>query len=150
VIATNDLRSTTKSEDILRYYMKGQQGVERGFRFLKDPQYFVDAFFLKNPSRIAALLCVMTIALLLFSLAQRKLRQNLAAAELEVEDQKGKKTRKPTMRWVNQHFEGVDVSRVQTRGETSHHFHRIADFEKTVLKALGPSYERRYSPSFIG
>ncbi len=151
VIATNDLRPGTSSEDILRYYMKGQQGVERAFRFLKDPLYFADAFFLKNPARIAALLCVMTIALLLFSLAQRKIRLELLAKGLSVETQKkNKKTQKPTMRWVSQHFEGVDVSRVRLGGKVSHHFHRIGEFEKTVLTALGESYVTRYSEVFIG
>jgi transposase len=145
VIATNDLREPIRSENVLRYYMKQQQGVERAFRFLKDPEYFADAFFLKKPERIAALLCVMTIALLLFSLSQRRLRLELAAKKLAVEDQKGRPTTKPTMRWVSQHFEGVDVTRIQSGNETEFRFHRVETFEQEVLRALGPAYEDRYT-----
>jgi transposase len=150
VIATNDLREPIRSENVLRYYLKQQQGVERGFRFLKDPHYFADAFFLKNPARISALLCIMTMALLLFSLAQRRLRLELVEKRLEVADQRKKKTQKPTMRWVSQHFEGVDVTRVRSNGEVLHRFHRLGDFESTVLRALGSDYEKRYSETAIG
>jgi hypothetical protein len=56
----------------------------------------------------------------------------------------------PTMRWVSQHFEGVDVTRIRNADETMHRFHRLGDFEATVLKALGPDYEERYTKYFIG
>ena len=75
VLGTNDLNAN--SARIVEIYRKDQQGVERSFLFLKDPQYFADAFFLKNPNRVIALVTVMTIALLLYSLLQRRLRLNL-------------------------------------------------------------------------
>ncbi len=102
VIGNNDTEAP--ADEILRHYLKDQQGVERSFRFLKDPEYFADAFFLKSPSRIAALLCVMTLALLLFALVQRRIRLSLEASGKTVPDQKRKQTRKPTLRWVNQEF----------------------------------------------
>ncbi|MBM3151235.1 MAG: hypothetical protein FJZ96_03370 [Chloroflexi bacterium] len=51
--------------------------MERGFRFLKDPVLFAHSLFLKNPARIMALIMVMTVALLVFSLAERQLRLRL-------------------------------------------------------------------------
>jgi transposase len=53
---------------------KGQSAVEGGFRFLKAPGFFVSALFVKKPSRIQALLMVMTLALLVYSVAQRRRR----------------------------------------------------------------------------
>ena len=147
VIGTNDLEAPAK--EILRIYLKDQQGVERSFRFLKDPEYFSDAFFLKSPSRIAALLCVMTIALLLFSLVQRRIRLNLEATEKTVLDQKRRKTRKPTLRWVNQEFEGVDVTRITTSSRVRYVFHRLEEFEITILEVLGAGYRKRYSEAYI-
>lgn len=58
IIGTSDFDMPV--HEIIKIYRKDQQGVERSFRFLKDPSYFADAFFLKNPKRIEALLCVMT------------------------------------------------------------------------------------------
>ena len=41
---------------------KGQSHVDRGFRFLKDPLFFVSSLFLTKPNRIEGLLMVMTLA----------------------------------------------------------------------------------------
>jgi transposase len=147
VIGTND--TVAPADEILRHYLKDQQGVERSFRFLKDPEYFADAFFLKSPSRIAALMCVMTLALLLFALVQRRIRLSLEASGKTVPDQKRKQTRKPTLRWINQEFEGVDVTRVKTSSRVRYVFHRLAEFETTILDALGDRYRRRYSEAYI-
>lgn len=147
VIGTSDLNAPI--DEILETYIKDQQGVERSFRFLKDPEYFADAFFLKSPSRIAALLCVMTLALLLFALAQRRIRIALEKSDKTVPNQKRRQTKKPTLRWVNQEFEGVDVTRVKSISSVRYVFHRLSDFERTILEVLGERYVCRYSPAFI-
>jgi transposase len=54
---------------------KGQARAEGGFRFLKDPLFFVSSLCVKKPSRIQGLLMVRTLALLVYSVAQRRLRQ---------------------------------------------------------------------------
>jgi hypothetical protein len=54
---------------------KGQARAEGGCRFLKDPLFFVSSLFVNKPSRIQGLLMVMTLALLVSSVAQRRLRQ---------------------------------------------------------------------------
>ncbi|MGC9024099.1 MAG: hypothetical protein ACP5NB_04585 [Chloroflexia bacterium] len=57
---------------------KGQGvGPERGFRFLKDPWFFADSLFLKSPKRIVALVMVMGLALLVYALAEHRLRTAL-------------------------------------------------------------------------
>ena len=55
---------------------KGQAQAEGGFRFLKDPLFFVSSLFVKKPSRIQGLLMVMTLALLVYAVAQRRLRRD--------------------------------------------------------------------------
>jgi len=54
---------------------KGQAKAEGGFRFLKAPLFFVSSLFVKKPCRIQGLLRVMTLALLVYAVAQRRLRQ---------------------------------------------------------------------------
>jgi transposase len=46
-----------------------------GFRLLKDPVCFVSALFVKKPSRLQGLLVVMTLALRVYAVAQRRLRR---------------------------------------------------------------------------
>jgi transposase len=54
---------------------RGQGAVERGFRFLKSPVLFVSSLYVKKPSRIEGLLMVMTLALLIYSVAQRRMEK---------------------------------------------------------------------------
>ena len=77
VIGSNIPHAHLSDQDIIQAY-KGQKAVETGFRFLKDPLFFVSSLFLKKPSRIQALLMVMTLALLVYSIAQRRMRAALA------------------------------------------------------------------------
>lgn len=61
--------------DILKEY-KEQTAVEVRFRFLKDP-VFVDGIYVKNPDRVMALGCVFLMALLIYSLLERRVRKQL-------------------------------------------------------------------------
>jgi transposase len=48
--------------DFLSKVIRSQR-VERGFRFLKSPEFLSDALFLKKPERIEAMLMIMTLCL---------------------------------------------------------------------------------------
>ena len=51
VIGTNIPACHVSDTEVIRAY-KAQSGVEGGFRFLKDPLFFVSSLFVKKPSRI--------------------------------------------------------------------------------------------------
>ena len=109
ILATNVLDTAVLSaSDALREY-KAQQGVERGFRFLKDPLFFASSVFLKSPKRIAALGLVMALCLLVYNLGQRQLRHALAHHNETIPNQLGKPTSSPTLRWVFQCFMAVHL-----------------------------------------
>lgn len=107
VLATNQLDEDSWSDEQLLVHYKQQQGVERGFRFLKDPLFFASSVFLKTPERIMALSFIMVLCLLVYSLGQRKLRLALAEQEETVPNQLGKPTSRPTLRWIFQIMKGV-------------------------------------------
>jgi transposase len=71
-LATNISVDELDDAGVFQTY-KNQSHVERGFRFLKDPLFFVSSLFLKKPSRIQALLMVMTLSLLVYTIAQRRM-----------------------------------------------------------------------------
>jgi len=48
IIATNDIRKELTMDELLTLY-KSQQNVERGFRFLKNPEFLTSSFYLKKP-----------------------------------------------------------------------------------------------------
>jgi transposase len=75
---------------------KGQAQVEGSFRFLNDPLCFVASLFVKKPNRTEGLLMVMTLALLVYSVAQRRLRKPLAKPHETVPNQIHQPTTSPT------------------------------------------------------
>lgn len=109
ILATNVLDSEHLSPDKALAEYKAQQGVERGFRFLKDPLFFASSVFLKSPKRIAALGMIMSLCLLVYNLGQRQLRQALASQGKTIPNQLGKPTATPTLRWIFQCFMAVHL-----------------------------------------
>ena len=114
ILATPVLENKPKlsADEILRHY-KDQQYPERGFRFCKDPMFFADSVFLKNPRRIEVLSFIMGLCLLVYSLGQRYLRQALDQAETTLPNQLGKPTSRPTLRWIFQCFQVVHLLVIQ-------------------------------------
>ena len=116
---------------------KSQSRVEGGFRLLKDPLFFVSSLFVKKPCRIQGLLMVMTLALLVYSVTQRRLRQELAAHNETVPNQIHQPTTAPTLRWVFQLLEGVHRVRVTAQGRVHDLIEGLNDVQIKVLRLLG-------------
>jgi transposase len=110
VIGTNIDVSQVSDPEVIRAY-KAQAQAEGGFRFLKDPLFFVSSLFVKKPCRIQGLLMVMTVALLVYSVTQRRLRHQLARQNETLPNQINQPTERPTLRWVFQLLEG-NISKV--------------------------------------
>ena len=55
---------------------KAQQNVEKGFRFLKRPDFLTSAIYLKKPERIEALLMVMTSCLMVYASLEHHIRKH--------------------------------------------------------------------------
>lgn len=137
VLATNELDYEKLSNlEILSYY-KEQHKVENGFRFLKDPLCLASAVYLKKPERIIALAMIMCLCLLIYSLAERKLRVALDLANETVPNQVGKGTQKPTMRWIFQMFEGVIIAFIPTKDGIKQQMINLSEKLKKILRLLG-------------
>lgn len=108
IIATNSLEEDLSAEMIFESYGK-LQDVERGFGFLKDPWFMVNSFFVKNRSRIQALMMVMTLCLFVYNLTQYRLRKALRDENTTVPNQKGKEFQRPTLKWIFQILEGIAI-----------------------------------------
>jgi transposase len=109
ILATNELDDTLLPPQELLAGYKGQAQAERGFRFLKDPQFLASSLYLKKPERIMALLMVMTVCLLVYAALEYRIRTALKTHGATFPDQKGKPTQTPTARWVFHYFVGIHV-----------------------------------------
>jgi transposase len=110
ILATNEFDETKLSDkQFLAHYTPGQQKVESGFRFLKDPMFRANTLFLKSPKRIEALMAIMTLCLLVYSALEYRIRQSLIQNKATFPNQTSGSTDKPTARWVFQFFTGIHV-----------------------------------------
>jgi transposase len=109
IIATNILDSKELSDDSMLSEYKAQQSCERGFGFLKDPLFFADSIFLKSPERIESLGMIMGLCLLVYTLAQRQIRNALKESKSTIKNQLGKATNRPTLRWIFQCFQCIHL-----------------------------------------
>jgi transposase len=142
IIASNDVN--LDSNEALKEY-KGQQSVERGFRFLKDPLFFASSIFLKKPERIVSLGMIMVLSLLVFSVAQFKLRKALEEQKESIPNQLGKPTMKPTMRRVFQMFDGISLLIVlENEVEKIVGVLNLTEIQKKILSLMGGDYEKMY------
>ena len=145
IVATNELDSEKLGdEEALKSY-KEQQHAERGFRFLKDPLFFAHSLFLKKESRIVAMVMIMGLALMVYAIAERKLREALEKVDETIPDQKGKPTKKPTIRRVFQVFEGITVL---YKGSEMVKVLNMKPIHYKVLSLLGHEYERMYCTGY--
>jgi transposase len=146
IIATNELDSEQMPPAAMLAVYKAQGvSVERGFRFLKDPMFFADSLFLKKPERIMALIMVMGLALLVYALGERYLRQALAAEKETIPNQVGKPTRRPTLRRVFQMFEGIDLLLMVADGQIiDRRVLNLTPVRLKIIALLGPAVKMCY------
>ncbi|MBE9077604.1 IS1634 family transposase [Romeria aff. gracilis LEGE 07310] len=143
ILATNQLDKTLWPAPKCLSEYKGQQSVERGFRFLKDPLFFASSVFVKKPQRVEALALIMALTLMVYTLAERKLRQALAAQHQTVHDQRKQPTAKPTFRWIMQKFQGIHWVTLDGQRLISN----LNDERRLIIHLLGPPVERYYHAS---
>jgi len=149
ILATNELKPKALStQGMLSHYKEQGISVERGFRFLKDPVFFTHSLFLKNPAHIMALIMVMGVALLVFSLAERQLRLRLRDEDISIRSQTGQPTQSPTMRWVFQMFEVIDMLLILRDDQVvSRQLLNLRPDHLKIINLLGPQVQNCYSPS---
>jgi transposase len=140
ILATNLLNDELWPNDTILQEYKNQQSCERGFRFLKDPLFFVSRVFVKSPRRVAALAMLMGLCLLVYSIGQRQLRQALEAANETIPDQRAQPTARPTLRWVMQCFQSVHVVWVDGTKWAI----KLNDSQSHILRFLSSSCRKYY------
>lgn len=142
IIATNEQDVSRLADDELLITYKEQQTVERGFRFLKDPQFMASTLFLKSVKRVMALTVIMTLCLMVYAALEYRIRQSLQENEETFPNQLGKQVVNPTARWVFQYFTGIhllSINEQQVLVLNMNEKHRL------LIQLLGNHYQQIYS-----
>jgi transposase len=143
VLGTNIEPALLSDAEVIAGY-KAQAHVEGGFRFLKDPLFFVSSLFVTKPCRIQGLLMVMTLALLVYTVAQRRLRRELARHNVTIPNQINQPTNRPTLRWVFQVLEGIERVRLIVDGQVRDLITGLNAVKIKILRLFGEQVCRVY------
>lgn len=107
ILATNILDENVLSNEEMLIDYKEQGEIERGFRFIKNDTLGLDEVYLKKTTRIGALMAIMTLCLLVYGLAQYRLRDALKKQDEVLPNQKKKPIKTPTMMWIFSLFSSI-------------------------------------------
>lgn len=150
-------RQQWSGREILTEY-EGHPGVERIFRFLKNPAW-VGAFRLKEPKRVAAFGYVVLLAAMVYTLLERQVRLALAdPGEEPVEGLNRKLTHRPTSYAIQTALSPIlvigqpegDHLELRPSGDLSQNRHRLlklAGFDDSVyhwhgkMPPINPIYQ---------
>jgi transposase len=116
---------------LLRLY-KDQSGIEQNFGFLKDPA-IVNGIFLKKTTRIEVLGLILLIALLIWRLMERAMRQFAQPDGSTLPGWEERKTKRPTSFMMTTKFTDVLVI---TIGKVRRLANQFTDVQLAYLKAL--------------
>jgi transposase len=146
VVGTNSEVGHLSALEVMAAYT-GQAQAEGGFRLLTAPRFFVSSLFVKTPGRMQGLLLVMTCALLVYAVAQRRLRQYLTRQNETIPNQSNQPTARPTLRWVFQLLEGMHRVRVTGQGKVHDLIEGLNEVQIKILRLFGEEVCRLYQIS---
>jgi transposase len=135
-LITND--RTLREQELLLAY-KGQPVIEKRFSQLKT-DFAVAPVYLKEVSRIQALLCMYFLALLVESLLERELRQAMVRTKVESLRlyPEGRACRQPTVSRLIEVFEDVQRHHLKVGTEPEVLFTtQLSPLQRKVLRLLG-------------
>ena len=142
ILASND---TDIDPEVMLQYYKEQSTVERGFKFIKDKSFHASEVYLENENRIAALVMIMVLCLLVYSITEWQFRNILREKKVTIRDPVGKPTLKPRAKWVYFLFRRVrQIDEIVENRPVC----KILNFNDELLeivRLMGPNVEKYYS-----
>lgn len=142
IIASNEVDQHKLSDIQMFNAYKSQGNVERGFRFMKDPQFLASNIFVKKPERVEVVLMLMTLSLMVYAALEHRLREGLKQTDQMIPNQKGKPINNPTMRWVFALFTGIHILNIEAAGTLI--CLNFKDVHAKVIDVLGVNYKKYY------
>ncbi len=136
VLISNVTKEKHTNKEILEIY-KDQYGIESNFVFLKDP-LIVNDLFLKKPERIEALGLILLIALLIWRLMERDMRNYIESENITITGWDNKQTKSPTSFMMMTKFGSVPILKYGNKRWLSK---EVTPVQTEYLNALGLNKE---------
>lgn len=134
VLKSNLPKRTHPLATVLATY-RGQSNVEKRFHHLKGP-LAVTPVFLKNPQRIAGLLCILTWALTVLALMERQVRKNLHGKPLYGLYPENRPSPAPTGPKLIQKFATLSIVVIHDHGTSQRRLAQLSATQRRILELL--------------
>lgn len=145
VIGTNEPKESLDELTVIQKYKSQNKSIENmGFRFMKDKDMFTSSIFVKTEQRIESMLFIMTVSLLVYSIAQRRLRKILESKSETLPDQLSQPTKTPTLKWIFKLLDGINVLKITINGVTKEIYEGIDNLKTRIIKYFGNSVRKIY------
>ncbi|HWS82781.1 MAG TPA: IS1634 family transposase [Ktedonobacteraceae bacterium] len=145
IIATNILDEQQHSHEQVITSYKEQGGVERGCAFSQRSPLFRFLHFCQKAGAGGGFEFHHGTGSVSLSLKlSHLLRSRLAQTEETVPNQVNKPTKRPTMRWMFQCFEGIDLLHIRMGSRLQTQVLGLQALHQKVLRLLGPPYAHLY------
>ncbi|MCI0364027.1 MAG: IS1634 family transposase [Phycisphaerales bacterium] len=135
VLKTNLSQQSCPLATTLAKY-KEQSGVERRIHHLKGP-LAVAPMFLKNPERIAGLLCILMWALMIMALMERQVRRSLKGKPMYGLYPENRPSPAPTGPALLDCFASLCIVIIMDHGTTSRRLAQPTETQRSLLRLLG-------------
>jgi transposase len=83
---------------------------------------------------------IMSLCLLVYTLAQRQMRAALLSSKSTIKNQLGKATERPTLRWIFQCFQSIHLIALNDEKEISN----FTDYRQFILSFFPDEYYQYY------
>jgi transposase len=134
VLRTNESAGELPTAAVLSKYRE-QTHVEKRIHHVKGP-LAVAPMFLKNPQRIAGLLCILVLALTVLSLIERQVRKNLKGEPMYGLLPENRPSPAPTGPKLLKAFATLCVVVIHEHGETHRRLAQLNETQRRILKLL--------------
>lgn len=91
-----------------------------------------------------SLLFIMTLSLLVYSIAQRRLRHNLTVTDNTLPNQIDKEIKNPTLRWIFQLMEGVNIIKMVVNGVVKYVTNGLSTLQRKIIGLFGNHVQNIY------
>ncbi|MDO9534107.1 MAG: IS1634 family transposase [Bacillota bacterium] len=135
ILCSNDLLIT--GETLITEY-KTQSDVEKRFKVLKAPN-FMNSLFLKTPKRVEALVYLLLICLMMLTIAERTVRDELKNKDDALYGTEKRKQKKPTFSTMLKIMDRVRVVTYLSDGKRVREIRNIDESSRKIIEFLGLS-----------
>lgn len=132
ILCSND--QSISGEKLLREY-KTQSDVEKRFKVLKSPQ-FMNSLFLKTPHRVEALVYLLLISLMMLTVVERVVRDELKKSGEVVHGREKRKMKEPTLTTILQIMDRLRVVTFISSGKIGRKIQNIDESCKKIIEFL--------------